>query len=317
MTEVREADVIVRGDDAVATRDAPNQQRARRADRQRADRRSSPTGRPRIRSGRSSSAGWATPAARRGTAVSYRAPDSFSIARMRRLLDEAIADRPDGLVVSLPDADALAPSIRAAVKAGIPVVTINSGSDEFKSLGVLAHVGQPEYRAGVESGERLGRAGVKRALCVNQESGNSGLDERCRGFADGLRRSGGSIAPAVGAAAGPGDGADGGWPRRSPTGRSTASSRSAPAAPGRRWTRCARAASSRSVTLATFDLSPEVLTAVRDGDMLFAVDQQPYLQGYLPVILLAEQALPPGLPRPRRADPDRAAVRHARRTRPT
>ena len=63
------------------------------------------------------------------------------------------------------------------------------------------------------------------------------------------------------------------------------------------------------VTLATFDLSPDVLNAVRDGDLLFAVDQQPYLQGYLPVVLLAEQARHQVFPGPRRADPDRPAVR--------
>src|SRR4051812_40972004 len=125
-------------------------------------------------------------------AVSYRAPDRFSIPRMIRYINEAVADRPDGLVVSLPDIKRLGPAIKNAVAAGIPVITINSGSDEFKSLGVLAHVGQPEYEAGVESGERLGRAGVKHALCVNQEAGNGGLDERCRGLADGLRKSGGS-----------------------------------------------------------------------------------------------------------------------------
>src|SRR3954447_16579692 len=104
-------------------------------------------------------------------AVSYRAPDRFSLPRMKRYIETAIADHPDGLVVSLPDVTALGPSIKAAVAAGIPVVTINSGSTDFKSLGVLAHVGQPEYAAGVQAGERLGTAGVKRALCVNQESG--------------------------------------------------------------------------------------------------------------------------------------------------
>ena len=114
---------------------------------------------------------------------------------MRRYIDEAVADRPDGLIVSLPDAKALAPSIKAAVKAGIPVITINSGSDEFRKLGVLAHVGQDEYKAGLEAGRRMGRAGVKHALCVNQENGNTGLDQRCRGLGDGLAKSGGTMKP--------------------------------------------------------------------------------------------------------------------------
>ena len=77
------------------------------------------------------------------------------------------------------------------MKAGIPVITINSGSDEFRSLGVLAHVGQPEGRAGLAAGRRLARAGVRRALCVNQQVGNIGLDARCAGLARAMRDAGG------------------------------------------------------------------------------------------------------------------------------
>ena len=225
-----------------------------------------------------------------GAAVSYRSPDAFSIERMRRYIDEAVADHPDGLIVSLPDAKALAPSIKAAVKAGIPVITINSGSDEFRKLGVLAHVGQDEYEAGLEAGRRMGRAGVKRALCVNQENGNTGLDQRCRG----PRRRPGQDRRHDEAAARSRcrtrTSRRRRWPRRSRPRPSTASSRSARAAPSRRSTRSAQPASQSRVKLATFDLSPDVLAAVRDGKMLFAVDQQPYLQGYLPVMLLAERA---------------------------
>src|SRR4051794_21958203 len=109
---------------------------------------------------------------RTGVAVSYRAPDTYDVRRMRQMIDEAISARLDGLIVSLPDAKALAPAIRRAEKADIPVVSINSGSDQFRKLGILAHVGQPEFRAGVGAGERLARAGVHHLLCVNQEVGN-------------------------------------------------------------------------------------------------------------------------------------------------
>ena len=85
-----------------------------------------------------------------GAAVSYRSPDSFSIERMRRYIDEAVADQPDGMVISLPDAKALAPSIKAAVKAGIPVITINSGSDEFKQ----ARRARPRRPGRVRGGRR-------------------------------------------------------------------------------------------------------------------------------------------------------------------
>ncbi len=118
--------------------------------------------------------------------VSYRAPATFDMVEMARLIDEAVAQNPDGIVVFIPDADALGPSIRRAVAAGIPVISMNSGSDVYKSLGVEAHVGQTEYEAGLGAGERMKAGGVTNALCVNHEVGNVALDLRCEGFAKGL-----------------------------------------------------------------------------------------------------------------------------------
>jgi simple sugar transport system substrate-binding protein len=219
------------------------------------------------------------------------------MARMRRLIDEAISARLDGLIVSLPDVQALRAPIKRAERAGIPVISINSGSDRFRDLGILAHVGQPEYRAGYESGLRMARASLFEVLCVNQERGNAGLDQRCRGVRAGVRRGGGQatdvfvdlqdsdqtqqrIAQAI-----QDRGADG-----------VITLGAAAAMPALEAVQVT--SSGRRVQLATFDLSPEVLEAVRDRQMLFAVDQQPYLQGYLPVVLLAERArhllLPPG-----------------------
>jgi simple sugar transport system substrate-binding protein len=228
-------------------------------------------------------------ARRSGIAYSYRAPDTYDINRMRRLIDDAISARLDGLVVSLPDVDGLAPAIRRAERAHIPVVSINSGSDQFRKLGILAHVGQPELRAGLEAGARLARAGVRHALCVNQEVGNAGLDERCRGVSRALRRVGGhvrvlgiDVQDSTGArrkiaAAVNEDDVDG-VITLGPGGAAPALQ--ALDAGGMRG----------RVKVATFDLSPEVLEAVQRKRMLFAVDQQPYLQGYVPVMLLAERA---------------------------
>ena len=122
--------------------------------------------------------------------VDYRSPDVYRCERMSALIDQAVATKPDGLVVSIPEAG-LAPAIRRAVAAGIPVVSINSGSDVSKSLGVLAHVGQVEDRAGLEAGRRLADAGVRRALCLNQQVGNTGLDDRCAGLERAMREVGG------------------------------------------------------------------------------------------------------------------------------
>jgi simple sugar transport system substrate-binding protein len=219
--------------------------------------------------------------------AAYRAPDVYSLQRMETMIDQAVASRPDGLVVSIPE-PGLAGAIRRAVRAGIPVVSINSGSDVYRSLGVLAHVGQPEERAGLQAGRRLAAAGVRRALCVNQQIGNQGLDARCRGLARAMRRAGGR-ARVFGV-----DDQSPTTPRRIAdavrSGRIdgllalNATTGAASLAAVRRLDRPG------AVKVGTFDLGPDVLRAVQDRQLLFAVDQQAYLQGYLPVVLLAERA---------------------------
>jgi simple sugar transport system substrate-binding protein len=214
--------------------------------------------------------------------VVYSAPDIFDVETMAGLIDAAVARKPDGLVVSIP-AEELAPAIGRAIRAGVPVVSINSGSDVSRRLGTLAHIGQPEEKAGYEAGRRLVAAGAADALCVNQEVGNEGLDRRCAGFARALREVGGvsrvlavddtKVAEArrLVADAASQDGIDAVLTLNSTIGELAAES-----AP-------------RRVALGTFDYSPAVLTAVMSGRIEFAVDQQPYLQGYLPVVLLAER----------------------------
>jgi simple sugar transport system substrate-binding protein len=215
-----------------------------------------------------------------GVAVSYRAPDTYDTARMSRMIDEAASAHLDGLVVSLPDVEALTPAIKRAERSGIPVVTINSGSDQFRRLGVLAHVGQPEFKAGLEAGKRLARAGVRDALCVNQEVGNAGLDERCRGVSAALERVGGR-ARVLGV-----DVQDATQARRRiaqavAAGDTDGIITLGPGGAGPALAALRAAGAEFTVKLATFDLSPEVLEAVRERRILFAVDQQPYLQGYL------------------------------------
>jgi simple sugar transport system substrate-binding protein len=215
--------------------------------------------------------------------VDYQAPDVYSVERMSELIDRAVASRPDGLVVSIPD-PGLAPAIRRAVAAGIPVVSINSGSDIFRSLGVLAHVGQPEERAGLLAGRRLAGTGVRHALCVNQQIGNVGLDARCRGLAQAMRESGGrstvlgvsdqdAATPRLIGAAIDKYGIDGVLALNSLSGLEAV----APA-------------TQRQIPLGSFDLGPDVLAAVEDGKIAFAVDQQAYLQGYWPIEMLAQRA---------------------------
>ena len=94
-----------------------------------------------------------------GVTVEYQAPETFDMVAMSDLIDAAVASQPDGLVVSIPDADALGPSIQAAVDAGIPVISMNSGSDVFADLGVLVHVGQTEFEAGLDRRAEVRRRG--------------------------------------------------------------------------------------------------------------------------------------------------------------
>jgi len=222
-----------------------------------------------------------------GVTVEYQAPQTFDMVAMAQLIDAAVASNPDGLIVSIPDAEALGPSIKAAVDAGIPVISMNSGSDVFEKLGVMNHVGQTEYEAGLGGGKRMAEAGVTKSLCINQEVGNVALDERCRGFTDAMKDAGGTVEVlAVDAIS-------------DPTGAQQAIEAALTAEPeinglftlGPTGAAPAMAAlesmgKSGTIPLATFDLSPEVLQGIVDGNVLFAIDQQQYLQGYLPVVFL-------------------------------
>ena len=218
-----------------------------------------------------------------GVTVNYSAPDTFDMVKMGQLIDAAVAKKPQGLVVSIPDATALGPHIQAAVQQGIPVISANSGSDVFKSLGILTHVGQDETIAGQKAGELLKAAGVTNALCINQEVGNAGLDARCKGFTEGL---GGTVkivqvdlkdptgAQQSIAAAIQGTTGVNGILALGPTG-------STPTIAALKQLNLGG-----TIKLATFDLSADVLNAIKSGDMLFAIDQQQFLQGYLPIVFL-------------------------------
>jgi len=223
-----------------------------------------------------------------GVRADYQSPNTFDMVAMSQLLDAAVASRPDGLVVSIPDADALGPSIRAAVAAGIPVISINSGLDVYESLGALVHIGQPEYDAGFGAGERFLDQGARRVLCVNHEVGNVGLDLRCQGLEDALRERGVPSSVLAVDLADPED-------TRQRIRGALAADASVDAmlvlgaiAADPALAALEQAGRAGSVSLATFDLSPSVLEAIAAGRMSFAIDQQQYLQGYLPIVFLTK-----------------------------
>jgi simple sugar transport system substrate-binding protein len=223
-----------------------------------------------------------------GVEVEYRAPERFDVVRMRQLIDSAAAKKPDGIAVSIPDPDALKGSIKEAADAGIPVVSLNSGDDVSDEVGAIAHVGQSERLAGVQAGQRMKEEGVSNALCINQEVGNAALDLRCEGFREGL--GGGQMEVLAVDLTDP----------TSAQSRVANSLRTrgdvdgiltlGPTGADPTIAALRDAGKLGDITVATFDLSPSALKAVRDGQLLFAIDQQQFLQGYLPVQMLTQFA---------------------------
>ncbi|WP_322046748.1 sugar ABC transporter substrate-binding protein [Paraburkholderia sp. J67] len=216
----------------------------------------------------------------------YRNPPNGDMADMTRLIEQAAARNYDGAIVSIADFDVLKSSIGKITAKHIPLVTINIGTDEQSAqLGAIMHIGQPDYVAGKAAGLKAKAAGVTSFLCVNHYATSPTSFDRCRGFADGI-------------------GAD--WKT------STLDSGSDPTEiqikvsaylrnhPGTKGI-LTLGPNSASPTLkalkqsgqlgkiwfATFDFSEEIAKAIQDGDIQFAIDQQPYLQGYVSVAVLA------------------------------
>jgi simple sugar transport system substrate-binding protein len=222
-----------------------------------------------------------------GVTANYSAPDTFDMVKMGQLIDAAVAKKPAGLVVSVPDAAALGDHIKAAVAAGIPVITMNSGSDVYKDLGALVHVGQTEYEAGLGGGQRMAAAGAKNGLCVLHEQGNAALDARCKGFADGMAAGGGKSTILATDAINDPTGSQqkiAAALSTDPTIDSIMSLGPTAAAPA--LAALDTAGKTGQIKLATFDLSADILKAIVAGNVEFAIDQQQYLQGYLPIQLL-------------------------------
>ena len=223
-------------------------------------------------------------AADAGVDVDYRAPAEFDVEAMAELVTAAVAEKPAGLVVSIPNADALAEPLAAAAQAGIPVISINSGFDVSASLGALLHVGQSEYDSGRVAGEAMRQLGGEKAICLNHEVGNDALDLRCKGFIDGF---GGSVE----VLAVPPDARE----VRTIMGDRLAADADldvvlalSASIAGEPAVEAVRALGSRRVVhVGSFDTTDAILTAVADRQASFAVDQQPFLQGYLPVQYLA------------------------------
>lgn len=215
--------------------------------------------------------------------VEYLSPDPFDIQAMRQMLDDAIASAPDGLIITIPDAAVLTPSIEAAQAAGIPIISFNSGGQTSQQLGLLTHIGQLEYEAGRAAGLRMAEAGLRQVLFLNHNPENATITDRYQGAADALALVNGTVEMiAI-------NRDDLEASRRlirealeaNPEIDSILSANTVAA------TVVLELQQDYPIQYATFDLSPDVLKAIQAGQILFAVDQQPYMQGYMSVLLMS------------------------------
>jgi simple sugar transport system substrate-binding protein len=189
----------------------------------------------------------------------------------------------DGIAVSAPNPDAIQGAMDKADEAGIPLVTMNSGSDVFQDLHAFTHVGQDEFIAGQAAGEKFKELGATKVLCPIQEANNIGLQQRCDGAKDtfgnveNLQLSAGladlsKSEAEIQAKLESDPSIDGVFSLNADI--ATGSSMPASEAAG------------RDIINGTVDLSGDAVQSIADGDLAFAIDQQQYAQGYLPIVLL-------------------------------
>lgn len=197
--------------------------------------------------------------------------------RQANLVQQAIDKKVDGIAVTLSKPDALRANVKEAVNQGIPVVALNGGADQWKSMGVLSFFGQDEEIAGEAAGERLAKSGAKKVVCVIHEQGNVGLESRCAGVKKKFPNTqilyvNGSDMPSV----------QSGITSKLQTDPSIDAVLTLGGPFAMTAVKSLSDANSKAKVY-TFDTSQDVIGAIKSGKIEWAVDQQPYLQGYLAV----------------------------------
>ena len=221
-----------------------------------------------------------------GISFHYQSPQSFDMVTMSQMIDAVVATEPDGLILSVPDIPALRKSIISASKKNIPIIVINSGSEIMEEVDILTYVGQSEYEAGMKAGEEMLKTGVNNVLCINHEIGNISLDQREQGFRKILIKNNIDVKTVPIEASDPSEtrevvraflssnkGVDG-IMALGPLGAIPIVSLLKDIDP------------QKKISMATFDFTPEIIDGIMDGHIVFALDQQQYLQGYLPIVLM-------------------------------
>ena len=208
-----------------------------------------------------------------------------------QLIQTAISQKVDGLVIPNWVPEGEDPAIREAINAGIKVILMNAGGHEkARELGAINYVGSDEYLAGVAGGEYFARQGKKNVICVNTVPGAANLEARCKGVLDGITKAGGTgkqlplpatsfgdataVAEAIKATLLQDGKIDGVLTISAGDADSAAIG-------------VMQAGKTETALLGTFDLNQSGLDRIKDGTQGFAIDQQPYLQSLLAVTLLA------------------------------
>jgi simple sugar transport system substrate-binding protein len=196
------------------------------------------------------------------------------------LIQNAIDSHVDGIATTLVTPDALIPTVKKAVAAGIPVDSFNSGLAFYKQAGAITHFSSDEFLAGQQAGEKAKAAGGKKVLCVIQQTGSVALEDRCKGVkntfpnTENIQVNGAddsAVSSAIQAKLTQDKAID--WVITLGAAQAIDTIKVIPAA-------------GSQAKVGTFDLNLQAAQAVKDGKLQFCIDQQPYLQGYLAITQL-------------------------------
>jgi len=217
--------------------------------------------------------------------VEYRNPPTGDLADMARIIEQASASGPDGIITTLSDYDVLSGPIRAAVDSGIDVIIMNSGTpDQAREVGALMYVGQPEYDAGYAAGLRAKGDGVSSFLCVNHYISSPSSTERCQGFADGLGVELGN--QMIDSGQDPAEIKNKVLAYLSANPETDAILTLGPTSADPTLLALDENGMAGDIYFGTFDLGEEIVKGIKAGVIAWGIDQQPFLQAYLPVVVL-------------------------------
>ncbi len=217
--------------------------------------------------------------------VEYRNPPTGDLADMARIIEQAAASSPNGIITTLSDYDVLKGPIMDAVASGVDVIIMNSGTPEqAREVGALMYVGQPEYDAGFAAGLRAKGDGVGSFLCVNHYISSPSSTERCQGFADGLGIDLGN--QMIDSGQDPAEIKNRVLAYLSANPETDAILTLGPTSADPTLLALDENGMAGDIYFGTFDLGAEIVNGIKAGVINWGIDQQPFLQAYLPVVVM-------------------------------